>query len=437
MLIGDTPALVSIGVRMRRPPQHVGNFFEAIGEISGAPAATPIDTVVMPESLVRQHGRGSIDALRRVDPSLRIIALTDQHGHDGSHDLAGFDVDVCLSASASEEDLQQVFADELLEEPTAQTLPSPSRVVEVAAPETASPIAPQVVPSSPVSYALGDVDLVEAALLRPDILRDLSLQLIREHTRCSDLYVRDARAEGEAAPLAQAEISFHGHGFGWLCSRSTSAEALQPWAAWLARWLALDRDRQSLQMLAYQDDLTAAWNRRYFEKFLSEAITIAGRVRRPVTLMVFDIDNFKTYNDRFGHEAGDEVLRETVRLMQASIRPTDRVCRIGGDEFVVIFADLDPPREKGSAHPESIEFIAKRFQDQICQMKFPKLGIDALGTLSISAGLATYPWDGNDVASLLRHADQLALESKRKGKNAITFGPGAATACRPQSPAQS
>ena len=73
---------------------------------------------------------------------------------------------------------------------------------------------------------------------------------------------------------------------------------------------------------------------------------------------------------------------------------------------------------------ETVEAIASRFQDQICQMKFPKLGLDAPGTLSISGGLATYPWDASDPESLLEHADQLALQSKRMGKNVITIGPG-------------
>jgi len=140
--------------------------------------------------------------------------------------------------------------------------------------------------------------------------------------------------------------------------------------------------------------------------------------------MVFDIDDFKHYNDRFGHDAGDEVLRETVRLLNSVIRSGDKVCRIGGDEFAVIFADLEGPRELGSNHPESVEQIAARFQDQICQMKFPKLGLDAPGTLSVSGGLATYPWDGTTAADLLHHADQLALQSKCKGKNVITMGPG-------------
>ena len=177
--------------------------------------------------------------------------------------------------------------------------------------------------------------------------------------------------------------------------------------------------------MAFQDTLTGAWNRRFFDAFLRDSVAKAAQRRRPVTVMVFDIDDFKRYNDEFSHEAGDEILRETVRLLNSVIRKGDRVCRIGGDEFAVIFADPEAPRAPGSTHPETVEQIARRFQDQVCRTKFPKLGLEAPGTLSISGGLATYPWDGTDPDQLRRHADQLALESKRKGKNVITFGPGA------------
>ena len=181
--------------------------------------------------------------------------------------------------------------------------------------------------------------------------------------------------------------------------------------------------------MAFQDTLTGAWNRRFFDAFLKETIDRAGTRRQPVTVMVFDIDDFKHYNDEFGHEAGDDILRETVRLLNSVIRKGDRVCRIGGDEFAVIFADSDPPRAPGSTHPATIEQIARRFQHQVCLMKFPKLGLEAPGTLRISGGLATYPWDGGDPEALRRHADELALDSKRNGKNAITFGPGARQVC--------
>jgi diguanylate cyclase (GGDEF)-like protein len=144
-----------------------------------------------------------------------------------------------------------------------------------------------------------------------------------------------------------------------------------------------------------------------------------------ITLMVFDIDDFKHYNDEYGHDVGDEVLRETVRLLKSVIRRGDRVFRIGGDEFVVVFSDPEGPREAGSTHPASVETIAKRFQAQLNKASFPKLGVEGPGPLSVSGGLACFPWDGTDAQTLLRIADQLSLQSKRKGKNLITFGPEA------------
>jgi diguanylate cyclase (GGDEF)-like protein len=144
---------------------------------------------------------------------------------------------------------------------------------------------------------------------------------------------------------------------------------------------------------------------------------------------MFDIDDFKQFNDRYGHAAGDEILRETVRLLRSVVRPSDKVCRIGGDEFVVIFHEPGGPRQPGSKPPSSIAAIAKRFQDAICAHKFPKLGREAPGSLGVSGGLATYPWDGRAAAELLARADELSLQSKRTGKNTITFGPGAEREC--------
>jgi diguanylate cyclase (GGDEF)-like protein len=262
----------------------------------------------------------------------------------------------------------------------------------------------------------------------------LALQLIMQQTGWSDLQLiagDSIAAPGESQPQQHAAVPIKhaGQTFGLLVSNTGSAKQLQPWADWLARWLALDRSHREHRLLAYRDELTGAWNRRFFNTFLADAITRGSQQRRPVTVMVFDIDNFKTYNDQFGHEAGDDILCEIVRLMHAVIRQGDRVCRIGGDEFAVIFADPEAPRQPGSTHPDSVEVIANRFQDKVCSMSFPKLGVEAPGTLSVSAGLATYPWDGSTPQSLLRHADQLALESKRKGKNALTFGPGAQRVC--------
>ncbi len=199
---------------------------------------------------------------------------------------------------------------------------------------------------------------------------------------------------------------------------------------WLTGWIKLEIQQSQLRKSAFTDSLTGAWNRRYFSRYLDAAIVQSRIARQPLTVMLFDIDGFKHYNDTYGHSAGDEILIETVRLLQSVIRPSDRVCRVGGDEFAVIFYQPDGPRDPQSKPLESVYQIATRFQRQICTHRFPKLGNEAMGTLTISGGLASYPWDGHDADSLLEQADQLAMESKRKGKNAMTLGPGAESICK-------
>lgn len=229
---------------------------------------------------------------------------------------------------------------------------------------------------------------------------------------------------------ASVEVSADGRRFGWLIGDASSSEALADHAAWLGAWLLLQEHVRRAHQEAEADALTGAFNRRYFDRFLAEAIEDAKAHRRTVTILYFDIDDLKRFNDSFGHQAGDEILRETVRLLRSVIRPSDRVCRIGGDEFVVIFHEPGGPREPNSKPPESIHAIAQRFQEQIRAHRFPKLAEGAPGRLTISGGLATFPWDGRTAEDLLRVADQLTLQSKRRGKNVIIIGEGSARATK-------
>lgn len=224
--------------------------------------------------------------------------------------------------------------------------------------------------------------------------------------------------EGHVAPVAARGVAYGG-----LVSTTLPVESLAAWAASLGEWLALEARMRELKRLAYEDPLTGAGNRRDFDRFLASAMEFARLRDRGLPLMVFDIDDFKRYNDRFGHAAGDEVLRETVALLRAVIRKGDRVFRIGGDEFVVVFADPTSPRTEHSAPLESVEQIATRFTDRIRDLKLPQLGDAGLGAISISAGVAQYPRDGSDPATLLRTADLRALSGKRRGKDIITLGP--------------
>jgi GGDEF domain-containing protein len=104
------------------------------------------------------------------------------------------------------------------------------------------------------------------------------------------------------------------------------------------------------------------------------------------------------------------------------------VFRIGGDEFVVLFCDASGPRKGGGGAPESVEAIARRFQLAIGELSLTKLGNAGPGTVTVSAGVSVFPWEGHDAESLLNRADQRALVSKRNGQNHITFGPGAPAA---------
>jgi diguanylate cyclase (GGDEF)-like protein len=291
------------------------------------------------------------------------------------------------------------------------------------------PDAPATASAAPTTGPLGDVDLVDAVMSDPDGVARTAMALLREQTGWPDAELLPADRAAPPGAAAAPVRSGDGPALQLVTARAASRE-VAPWAEWLAKWLALDRAYRAYRLMAFRDELTGTWNRRYLMDFLAGTIADARARRRTVTVMVFDIDNFKLFNDEFGHESGDVILRETVALLHSVIRAGDRVCRIGGDEFAVVFGDPSEPRESGSTHPSSVAQIVRRFQEQVCRMRFPKLGIEAPGNLTISAGLAAFPWDGSDPESLLRLADRRALESKRRGKDHITFGPDAAGADR-------
>lgn len=218
-------------------------------------------------------------------------------------------------------------------------------------------------------------------------------------------------------------VAYQSRVFGTLSGPESAKAALDRATNWLALCLALQDQHGALKTAALTDSLTGAWNRRYLDGFLSGALARAKRERHDLSLLMLDIDDFKAFNSRFGHAVGDEVLRDLVRLLSSAIRPTDRVCRLGGDEFAIIFDNPDGPRDPSSRRSASIVEFGQRFQRQIVEQKFPKLGEQAPGRICLSGGMATYPWDVADAASLLEAADRLLLEAKRLGKSLIAVGP--------------
>lgn len=209
---------------------------------------------------------------------------------------------------------------------------------------------------------------------------------------------------------------------GHLSSSTARAEQLADGASWLGGWLVLRQAHAQACRSALTDALTGAYNRRFFDRFLPAAMEQAGRKRHDLSVLMLDVDNFKTFNDRYGHAAGDQILTETVRLLRSLVRNEDRVCRIGGDEFAVVFFEPHGPRAPGSKHPTTAQGAAARFQAAIESHRFPRLGPEAVGRLTISGGLATFPWDGLTPERVLAVADGALLEAKRHGKNSIVIG---------------
>jgi len=183
-----------------------------------------------------------------------------------------------------------------------------------------------------------------------------------------------------------------------------------------------------LEKLATEDDLTGLKNRRYIREFARQIIERTGRDNGRMTVLIFDIDNFKHYNDVYSHAAGDEVLKQAALLIRRCCRRHDMVGRIGGDEFAVVFWD-DPQCPRPAAggerrsfaadHPREVISIAKRFRRELGRAEFRLLGPEGRGVLTISGGLATLGADGSTAEELFAKADHALLDAKRSGKNRV------------------
>lgn len=204
---------------------------------------------------------------------------------------------------------------------------------------------------------------------------------------------------------------------------------LEQVAVQMTRLLDLEARHCRLQKLAITDELTGVYNARYFKHFLERTLAKAREGRFPVTLLVFDIDSFKTYNDSYGHSVGDEILRQTARMIRRCVRDHDMVARLGGDEFAVVFWEKDGPRQvlgnatsKPVSHrpPQSPVQVFERFKRMIAGHDFAALGPSGRGTLTISGGLAVFPYDAQTADELICAADKaLMFGAKRGGKNTI------------------
>jgi diguanylate cyclase (GGDEF)-like protein len=179
------------------------------------------------------------------------------------------------------------------------------------------------------------------------------------------------------------------------------------------------RRTEVLRRLSITDELTGLYNRRYFRQMAGAVLDWSRPRNSRATLLIYDLDDFKKYNDEFGHPVGDEILRETALMIKQITRSQDIVARIGGEEFAVLFWESEPPRLPDSRPVQKAYALADRFRRAVASRHFHSLGPQAKGSLTISGGLASFPRDGQTIDELLRKADEALYAAKRGGKNAI------------------
>jgi len=167
----------------------------------------------------------------------------------------------------------------------------------------------------------------------------------------------------------------------------------------------LKRKNRELEMLSHTDPLTGVYNRRYFGKMLEEYIYEYRRYERRFALLIFDIDNFKQINDRYGHDVGDEVLRELTNLIVHEIRMSDLLFRIGGEEFAILFEPID------TIH-------AGKIAENLCESVRKHSFLNRLH-VTISVGVSCFRKD-DDSFSLYKRVDTYTYRSKKGGKDRVT-----------------
>ncbi|MEC5341003.1 sensor domain-containing diguanylate cyclase [Brenneria populi] len=175
----------------------------------------------------------------------------------------------------------------------------------------------------------------------------------------------------------------------------------------LLLWLTIGGYQRRLEQMATTDKLTGIMNRQAFDYAFRRLSAKRFAQRRPLSILLLDIDHFKTVNDRYGHGVGDIVLQRIAKILQQSIRNSDRVCRWGGEEFVVMLDDCDMENalQRAEALRQDVEAMIVPFREETLQV-------------TISCGVAEYR-DKETLDTLINRADIALYQAKQQGRNRV------------------
>lgn len=177
----------------------------------------------------------------------------------------------------------------------------------------------------------------------------------------------------------------------------------------IAKYLIKSRDFEYQYKLATIDGLTELYNHRYFQDTLRNQIELAKRYEQPFSLIIIDIDFFKKFNDTYGHQAGDAVLRQVAQTLKKNSRTTDYVCRYGGEEMSIILPNTSAEEALNNA---------KRINKAVAERDF-QINQDSTSKVTISLGVSTFPDNAQTPQELIEYADKCLYYAKEHGRNQV------------------
>ena len=184
---------------------------------------------------------------------------------------------------------------------------------------------------------------------------------------------------------------------------------------------ALTETNEELQQLSITDGLTGLYNRKHIMELFQQELVRARRYHQKLTILMLDIDHFKTINDTYGHQTGDDVLQRLAKAWGELVRECDSIGRYGGEEFLILLPESD--KLKGTA-------AAERIRQQVSTIEI-ETGRDKL-PITVSVGVSGYPADGQDINILLSQADEALYQSKTEGRNKVSVAGGVDAADEPR-----
>ena len=425
LLIGDADRQIQSALSQALPSAHVksvGTIFDGIAELSHD-HYTIVLSAVEP---IERRPEAAVQTLRELSGEGRLLLFGHPTLEPLSQKMLEFGCDDYL--------VTPVAPGELLETLSGARL----RMTPAAAPPAPSPVAPTPLGNIPMEAMVLDALVRCPQDVASEVLRQINLALAPPMSVISTA----ADSPPPSAPPGQqvvshrpndspqprAEIGVFPFALHLFLATEHDPAPASAFVAHLAHKLAtahlLQQRHCGLQRLAITDDLTGLANGRYFRHFLGRVIDKARGLRFPVTLFLFDIDNFKSYNDQYGHGVGDGILKQTAALMRRCVRDHDLVARISGDEFAVVFWEKEGPRQPRDPRlsasgrtPQKPQEMLDRFRRLLSTQNFPGLGPGGKGSLTISGGLAVFPYDAQDASTLIQAADkQLMFGAKRRGE---------------------